>query len=134
MTKDIFISKAKLLQQVLTDLEPHLAESREEQETAHYEIERQIQLCVDLSQDIARNWLISRGIIVPTSGRETFLELGKKKLISIELSKRLANASGLRNLIVHEYGVIDYDIFFSGLKEGHASFVGFLDAALKDNK
>lgn len=131
MTQDIFFSKAKLLQQVLTDLKPHLDETREEQEKAHYEIERQVQLCADLSQDIARNWLVSIGAIVPTSSREIFLELGKKNQIPLDLSKELAKASGMRNLIVHEYGVIDYNIFFGGLSEGHSSFVSFLDLALK---
>jgi uncharacterized protein YutE (UPF0331/DUF86 family) len=50
----------------------------------------------------------------------------------LELAEKLAASVGLRNLIVHEYGVLDYDRFFGGLKTGFASFQEFSQIAANE--
>ncbi len=125
MSPEILLAKLKLLQQVLLDLRPHVDASREEQTKSHYEIERQIQLAVDLSVTLARRILILRGVPLPETARDVFLELRGQGVIDGPLADRLAGTVGLRNLLVHEYGTIDYDRFFDGLKDGHTAFVRF---------
>lgn len=125
MSPQIIQSKLTLLYEVLSDLKPHINEAREMQDNAHYEIERQVQLVVEFSIAIGRRILILNEIPTPETAREVFLELGKRKILPLKLSFLLANAVGLRNLIVHEYGKIDYSLFFGGLKDAYQGFVQF---------
>ncbi len=127
---EILMAKTRLLQQVLSDLSLHLGKSRDELEKLHYELERQVQLSVDLCLDLSRHMLIKKGVVVPGMSREVFVECANQQIISRELAKKLVNATGLRNLIVHEYGVIDYDLFFGGLVDGYATFLEFLNTFL----
>lgn len=131
MSPEILLAKLALLQQILSDLRPHISAKREDQEAQHYEIERQVQLCVDLCVTIGRRILILKQVSLPSSAREVFHSLKKERIISKQLAEGLSSAVGLRNLIVHEYGNLDYDIFFSGLKMGYQSFVKFASAAAK---
>lgn len=63
-----------------------------------------LQLCLSM----ATHWLADAGLDVPTGYREALLALGDRGLLSKELALRLAAASGLRNLIAHRYGVLDW--------------------------
>ena len=69
-----------------------------------------LQECLSL----ATHWLADEGRKVPESYRETFLELSQLGVLDPKLAARLAAASGLRNLIAHQYGALDpgriYDI------------------------
>jgi len=62
-----------------------------------------LQECLSL----ATHWLADDGRSVPESYRETFLDLSRHGVIEPELASRLAAASGLRNLVAHQYGAID---------------------------
>ena len=125
MSPEVLASKLLLYQEVLLDLKPHVRASRARQEDAHYEIERQVQLSVDLACAMGRRVLVMMGFPVPEKARDVFVELGKKKLLPAPLSARLASAVGLRNLIVHEYGKLDYSLFFDGLPDGYQAFTKF---------
>lgn len=128
MAPEIIAEKLRLLQEVLSDLQPHTRSRHDQQVAAHYEIERQVQLSVDLSVAIARRALSIQGKAVPPRARETFLDLGKSRMITKTLASRLAEAVGLRNLIVHEYGKLDYNRFFEGLPSGVSSLQKFSKA------
>ncbi len=127
MSPEIVRAKLFQLQKVLADLGPNVAASRQEQERTHYEIERQVQLAADFAVAIARRVLVLRGVVLPDSSRRVIIELGEEGVIDRDLAARIATAVGLRNLLVHEYGEIDYDLFFDGLADGHRAFVRFCD-------
>jgi uncharacterized protein YutE (UPF0331/DUF86 family) len=131
VSPEIIRAKLSMLQQVLLDLKPHVAAPRPDQERAHYEVERQVQLAVDLSIALGRRILVLRGVPVPETSRQVFLALGDLKVIGPSLAKDLAGAVGLRNLLVHEYGDLDYGLFFGGLKKGHAALVSFSGSVQK---
>lgn len=131
MSPEIIRSKLLLLREVLSDLKPNVMATREEQKEAHYEIERQVQLAVDFSLAIARRLLVLKNLEVPETNREVFIKLSESNIIPKLFSKQLADASGLRNLLVHEYGKIDYDLFFNGLKDGYKSLLDFSKLAAK---
>lgn len=57
---------------------------------------------------IAMHWLADAKLDVPAAYREVFLALGQRKVVPDDLAERLAAASGLRNLIAHRYGVLDW--------------------------
>ena len=62
-----------------------------------------LQECLSL----ATHWLADGGWVVPGSYAEVFLALADHGIIKRHLARQLAAASGLRNLIAHQYGAID---------------------------
>jgi len=56
---------------------------------------------------LATHWLADAGLDVPGSYREIFLALAERGKIPRDLAERLASAAGFRNLIAHQYGVLD---------------------------
>lgn len=56
---------------------------------------------------LATHWLADVGLDVPGSYREIFLALAGRGRISRDLARRLAAAAGFRNLVAHQYGVLD---------------------------
>lgn len=63
-----------------------------------------IQTCVDL----ATHWLADEGWGVPQGYAEIFLALADHDVVSSDLARRLVAAAGLRDLIAHQYGRIDW--------------------------
>jgi uncharacterized protein YutE (UPF0331/DUF86 family) len=63
-----------------------------------------LQECLSL----AAHWLADAGLDVPQSYAEVFSRLGERGVLAPDLAERLAAASGLRNLVAHRYGVLDW--------------------------
>lgn len=57
---------------------------------------------------LATHWLSDEGAAVPQGYRDVFLLLGERGVISSDLAGRLAAAAGLRNLVAHQYAIIDW--------------------------
>ncbi len=57
---------------------------------------------------LAAHWLADAGLDVPQSYAEVFRRLGQRGVIDSELAARLAAAAGLRNLVAHRYGALDW--------------------------
>lgn len=64
-----------------------------------------LQECVAL----AAHRLADSGADVPAGYRELFLALARDGVLDASLAQRLAAASGLRNLVAHQYGVLDWN-------------------------
>jgi uncharacterized protein YutE (UPF0331/DUF86 family) len=64
-----------------------------------------LQECLSL----AAHALSDAGLDVPQSYGQVFQRLGERGLVAPDLAERLAAASGLRNLVAHRYGVLDWD-------------------------
>jgi uncharacterized protein YutE (UPF0331/DUF86 family) len=64
-----------------------------------------IQTCLDL----ASHWLADAGWDVPATYGELFTALAEHGVLDRGLAARLATATGLRNLIAHQYGVVDWN-------------------------
>jgi uncharacterized protein YutE (UPF0331/DUF86 family) len=63
-----------------------------------------LQHCLSLTT----HWLAGAGLDVPAAYRDALLALGDRGVLSPALAARLAAAAGLRNLIAHRYGVLDW--------------------------
>lgn len=59
------------------------------------------------SVSLATHWLADSGLDIPGSYREIFLLLAERGKVSRGLAERLAAAAGFRNLVAHQYGVLD---------------------------
>ncbi len=127
MSPKIVLAKTAILQQVLLDLKKHIGKPNQDKMLHHYEIERQVQLAVDLAISISRRVLVIKGIPVPDTSRQVFEILSKKKIIPKPMATSLEKTVGLRNILVHEYEDINYDLFFDGLEEGYKVFLKFIE-------
>lgn len=63
-----------------------------------------IQGCLDL----ATHWLADAGWAVPGTYAEVFTALARHDVVSPALATRLTAAAGFRNLVAHQYGVLDW--------------------------
>lgn len=63
-----------------------------------------IQACLDL----AAHWLADAGWDMPGTYADVFTALGQRAVIPRELATRLAAAAAFRNLVAHQYGVLDW--------------------------
>jgi uncharacterized protein YutE (UPF0331/DUF86 family) len=57
---------------------------------------------------LAVHWLADEGSDVPQAYRDVFTALGAGGVLPLDLATRLAAASGLRNLVAHQYGTLDW--------------------------
>jgi len=63
-----------------------------------------VQECIAL----AAHWIGDEGKQVPASYADLFRHLSEHGVVSPSLATRLAAASGFRNLVAHQYGVLDW--------------------------
>lgn len=109
MTKDVLARKLRRLQILLADLAEHRGKSVDQVVEDRYEIERILELLVQVSVDLVSHDLGERGV-VPKSYRDAFVQAGAQGLLPAELAASLADAAGLRNVLVHLYEEIDYEL------------------------
>lgn len=62
---------------------------------------------------LATHWLADEGAQVPQTYGDVFTALSARGVIDEDLAARLRAAAGLRNLIAHQYGVIDFRRLFA---------------------
>lgn len=120
MSPEVLARKLGRLERYLNDLAGHRGRSPEEVAADPYAVERLLELVVQVAVDILSHLLADRGLI-PESYRATFELAGVHGLVDEALARRLARAAGLRNILVHLYEDIDYEIVAASI-----------DAALQD--
>jgi uncharacterized protein YutE (UPF0331/DUF86 family) len=82
-----------------------------------------LQDCVSL----ATHWLADDGLDVPPTYAEVFRRLGERGVVSRDLAQRLAAASGFRNLVAHQYGVLDWTRIDAFARERLDDLLDFCD-------
>jgi uncharacterized protein YutE (UPF0331/DUF86 family) len=58
--------------------------------------------------DLATHWIADEGWEVPQTYRDVFVALADRSVLPHDLADRLSAAVGLRNLVAHRYGVLDW--------------------------
>ncbi len=86
-------------------------------------LERSIQLCVDIANHILSNLDDSPAM----SMAESFERLSEKEIISKELGKNLKKAVGFINLSVHAYDKIDWQLVWNILEGDLMDLVRYLE-------
>lgn len=71
-----------------------------------------LQRAVQLSVDVASHLIADTDIVPPSTMAEHFDALSRLQIISPALADRMKKAVGFRNLAVHSYQVIDWNIVF----------------------
>lgn len=87
-----------------------------------YNLKRLIERSVDCAMIVITE---KRWLTVPQTMAESFEVLAQNQFIDRELANRLKKATGFRNLAVHEYDKINWNIVFHILQNQLADFRGF---------
>ena len=109
----------------LKHLEQHRDRSAAAIRQDPYTVERLLELVVHVALDILAHLLSERGV-TPSSYRAAFEDAGRGGLLPPQLAGHLADAAGLRNVLVHLYEDIDYEIVASSIPRALRDFGQFV--------
>ena len=84
-------------------------------------LERAVQVCVDIAAHIVSD----TESIVPETMAASFAALDSQGLIPTDLASRMRRAVGFRNISVHAYQTLDWDIVYAIATERLEDFVAF---------
>ena len=107
--------------------ETALLEDNDLQDIICINLERAVQLCVDVASHI----IAESDMPAPDTMGESFEQLRKKDLISDELAARMKKAVGFRNIAVHAYQGINWRMVYSIITKQIEDFVEFARAISK---
>ncbi len=128
MDKDLVLEKLESLRRCVERIRSKtpasaqkLREDWDLQDIIAVNLERAVQLCVDLGLHVVSD----RGVSAPQTMAGTFAALERESLIDSEIAKRLAKAVGFRNIAVHAYRDIDWEIVHRIVVDHLEDFSGF---------
>jgi uncharacterized protein YutE (UPF0331/DUF86 family) len=78
--------------------------------------EKVVELIVEDAVDINRAIIEAAQLQPPQTSYNTFVEMEQLGILPRSLTPRLANATGLRNRLVHRYEEIDHKMVYDSLK------------------
>ena len=113
------------------DSAPILDEDYDLQDIISVNLERAVQSCVD----IAAHLIVDSEETTPATMGAGFDSLRKLNIISVELALRLQKAVGFRNISVHAYQEIDWQIVYSIITlhlDDFSIFAKSIDGLLED--
>ena len=135
MPSDVIQNKLESLRRCLLRLEQKrpgsseiLASDYDIQDIISINLERAIQISVDIAAHI----LADSEQKPPGTMGETFTALSNTGIIKMDLADRLRRAVGFRNISVHEYQRINWEIVYSIITENLDDFKEFMKAVQKD--
>lgn len=85
-------------------------------------LERAVQLCVDIGTHI----IAESETVMPDTMAETFAILQKQNLLSKETAERMKKSVGFRNIAVHSYQKINWEIVFNICHKNLDDFKSFI--------
>lgn len=105
-----------------------LAADADLQDVLVLNLSRAVQVCVDIGAHL----LAPTGSAPPATMGETFTRLGEAGLIDAALAARLRAAVGFRNIAVHNYEAIDWEIVWLLAGDPLGDFEAFARQAARD--
>lgn len=118
--KDLVYRKIKLISKDLKELKriSYLSE-KEYFKNPMWEIqtERFLERIIGRMIDTNYHIVTEIGNPTPSDYYESFVELGKLKVLPMEFSRGLASYAGLRNRLVHEYNSLDERKVYNAMKK-----------------
>ncbi|MBS3141542.1 DUF86 domain-containing protein [Candidatus Woesearchaeota archaeon] len=79
--------------------------------------ERYFEKIIEAVIDLAFLTIKELGLKIPEEDKKAFDILAERSIISKELSQKLKEAKGMRNIISHEYGIIEDKVVFESITE-----------------
>ena len=93
--------------------------------------EHNIQMAIQCVLDISNHLLADLKVGVPDDHQKIFSMLATQKILPGDLSDRLSQMAGLRNVLVHEYLDVDLEILYTAMTEELPDFEEFIKAVTK---
>lgn len=79
--------------------------------------ERRLQLAIECCIDIARHIIAGENLGVAEHNKDAILLLGEKGIIPKKVASLMAEATDMRNVLVHGYQKITFQEIYSAIKE-----------------
>jgi len=80
-------------------------------------VERYLYLAVQATINVAEALVAHKNLRKPSTLSEAFHILGEEKLVTKSVVEHMIKMTGFRNIIVHDYTAIDYDIVYEILHD-----------------
>jgi len=113
MMSDVILMKLESLNRIVVRLQAYqgitasqLVSDVDKQDIIMLNLERAVQV----STDIATIWCSRMLKQTPTSGGDAYQILARENVLGAELAEHMRKSVGFRNLAVHEYTKIDYEV------------------------
>jgi uncharacterized protein YutE (UPF0331/DUF86 family) len=134
MENDVILKKMEALRHCVHRIEEkrpgewqHINENYDLQDILSINLERAVQLSVDIGLQV----LSLLSVKPPNTMAEVFTVLESEKVISNKAAKNLRSAVGFRNISVHEYDEINWEIVKIICTEHLNDFRNFMKAVLE---
>jgi len=114
--EDKILEIEKYLEELIPNLPTELEEYKKDFKIKAV-CERYFEKIVEAMVDLAFIIIKDKKLKIPEDDKQAFDILSSNKIISQELSERLKDAKGMRNVIIHEYGRIEDDKIFHSVTE-----------------
>ena len=111
------ISAAKKYIRILENYRKYSREEIEKNIDIRGAVERYLYLAVQAAIDLAEAVISFKNFRKPTAMAESFTILSEEGIINEEFAGQLIKMVGFRNIIIHDYGEIDYDIVYNILHQ-----------------
>ena len=122
MDIDLILTKIESLRKCISRIEQKRPDNPDKlnsdidlQDIISLNLERAVQQCVDIASII----ISDTEAAPPPTMASSFTALAENRIIDQILSERLSKAVGFRNIAVHEYNKIDWNIVYQGLRFCH---------------
>ena len=112
--------KIKEIETYLSQLSERVPANLEEYKSDFFSkaaFERYAEKIPEALVDLAFLVVKDKNLDAPKDDNGAFVILAKNNIISVELSEKLQDAKGMRNIIAHEYGKINDAIVFHAVSE-----------------
>lgn len=117
--KERISDKITQIEQYLEELSPMIPETFEDYKynlRSRAVCERYFEKIIEACVDLAFLFIKENKFKMPEDDESSFIILFQNNIISEELSKKLRDAKGMRNIIAHEYGEINDEKVFNSVK------------------
>ena len=121
------ISDTRKYLKILEEFKLYSREELEKDVKVKGAVERYLYLAAQASIDLAEAIIAYKKFRKPSTLSEAFYILNEEKVIDEELTNKLLDMTGFRNIIAHDYGEIDYDIVYNVLHDRLADIEKFLE-------
>lgn len=87
--------------------------------------ERLLQLCIECAIDICKLFVSGLRLGLPSEENDLFDKMVKKGILSKKMNALLREMRAFRNILVHEYAVVDDELVFKTIKTRLGDFKKF---------
>jgi len=78
-------------------------------------VERNLQIAIECILDIGNHIIAERGFESPDDNNDIIRILGEEEVMPSDFAERIKGMAGFRNILVHEYTGIDYELLYNYL-------------------